>query len=253
MLLLCLALLYSAALILFLIERWAPAHRDNNTSAERRNWYQRALLINSSNMAVFYAVDTGLSLLQTNEVIVNRGLLEAVGIQLELQNAPFATALLAYVIFTFVVYWWHRLRHSNSFCWRWFHQLHHSPEQIETLTAYYIHPLDLIANLLISNTILYFILGADASAAAIYTLITGLAGFLIHANIRIPRWVGFVFQTPAMHRLHHKSGHHAHNYTDLVIWDMLFGTYQNPKTPVERCGFAKSRQKALRPLLLGKR
>lgn len=252
MLMLCLTLLYAAAFILFLLERWAPEHRDKNTAADRRNWYRRALIINAINMVVFYAVDSGLALLQAQGAIESRGLLKTLGFDLGLQGAPIATALVAYIIFTFVVYWWHRIRHSNNFCWRWFHQLHHSPEQIETLTAYYIHPLDLIANLLISNVILYAVLGADFTAAPFYTLITGLAGFLIHANIRVPRWVGFVFQTPTMHRLHHKSGHHAQNYTDLVIWDMLFGTYQNPKTPIEHCGFAKPQQKKLCPLMLGK-
>jgi hypothetical protein len=31
--------------------------------------------------------------------------------------------------------------------------------------------------------------------------------------------------------------HHTNNYSDIPLWDMLFGTYQNPKTQITKCGF----------------
>lgn len=163
---------------------------------------------------------------------------------------PLVGAFLAYFIFTFAVYWWHRARHASDFLWKTFHQLHHSPKRIETLTAYYIHPLDLLANLIISNTIVFIILGLDAEGAAWYTTITGIAGFIIHANIHLPRQVGYVFQTPEMHRLHHKSDHHANNYSDIVWWDMIFGTYENPKTNIEQCGFSEKSEEKIFSMLL---
>jgi sterol desaturase/sphingolipid hydroxylase (fatty acid hydroxylase superfamily) len=55
-----------------------------------------------------------------------------------------------------------------------------------------------------------------------------------------------------MHRLHHKRGHHAHNYSDIVWWDMLFGTYANPREDIEACGFDDSSERKVVSLLLGR-
>ena len=55
-----------------------------------------------------------------------------------------------------------------------------------------------------------------------------------------------------MHRLHHMSGHHAHNYSDIVCWDWLFGTYLNPKQSVAQCGFDEAAELKVIPMLLGK-
>ena len=107
--------------------------------------------------------------------------------------------------------------------------------------------------LFISNTIVFVLLGLNFAAAAWYTLITGFAGFFIHANIRVPRQVGYVFQTPEMHRLHHKVNHHANNYSDIVCWDMLFGTYCNPREDIDQCGFDEETETKVFQLLAGRR
>ena len=101
--------------------------------------------------------------------------------------------------------------------------------------------------LTISHLILFPLLGLDLEAAAWYLVITACAGFFIHANIRVPRAVGYVFQ----HRLHHQTGHHAHNYADLVWWDMLFGTYANPRGSIDTCGFDEHTERRIVPMLAG--
>jgi len=233
-----LLILYAITVVLFAWEHIRPAHADKPSW----QWYLRALLINLMQLGVFFLVDHFWSAQQDRFVIFS------------LQGAvsPLVGALIAYFIFTFVIYWWHRARHDNKFIWRLFHQFHHSPQRIQTLTAYYIHPLDMTITLFISNFIVYVLLGLTFESAGWYTLITGLAGFFIHANIRVPRQVGYVFQTPEMHRLHHKTDHHAHNYSDIVWWDMLFGTYSNPKESVEACGFDEERERQVLPMLMGK-
>ncbi len=228
---------YLAAAILLVSEHLFPAHRRK----PQTKWYLRAIVINSINLLVFVLVASIAEMAETSSLL-----------QLDGQVAPLAGAMLAYVIFTFVVYWWHRLRHSSAFFWRVFHQLHHSPQRIETLTAYYIHPLDMVANLIISNTIVLGILGLGIESAAWYTIITGIAGFIIHANIRLPRQVGYVFQTPEMHRLHHQTNHHANNYSDIVWWDMMFGTYVNPTEDITHCGFDETSETKVIPMLFGK-
>jgi sterol desaturase/sphingolipid hydroxylase (fatty acid hydroxylase superfamily) len=45
-------------------------------------------------------------------------------------------------------------------------------------------------------------------------------------------------------------GHyHKNNYGDIVWWDMLFGTYENPKIWDKTCGFENIREQQLLPML----
>jgi len=150
---------------------------------------------------------------------------------------PTPAGVLAYFIATFVFYWWHRWRHEGAWLWRHFHQIHHSPQRLEVITSFYKHPVEMVANSLIGSLLVYVVLGLSVEAGAVYTLCTALGEFFYHTNCRTPRWVGYVFQRPEMHRIHHEHGRHRHNYGDIVWWDMLFGTYRNPRTWGGRCGF----------------
>lgn len=225
---------------LYLWERSWPAH--DRQPQGRAGWYVRSLCMTAFNFGLFFVVD----------FCIERYAIHMSVFDVSNTMPPIVGAFLGYFIFTFIVYWWHRARHHYAFLWKWFHQLHHSPTRIETLTAYYIHPLDLIANLIISHTIVFVLLGLSIEGAAWYTVFTGIAGFVIHANIKLPRAVGYVFQTPEMHRLHHKSNHHAHNYSDIVFWDMLFGTYQNPTQPITQCGFQSNSERHWLGMLIGR-
>ncbi len=67
-------------------------------------------------------------------------------------------------------------------------------------------------------------------------LITQLYGNLVHTqyNIPLPKWYGWIFVTPAHHRVHHASNI---PYLDknmgmvLIIWDRIFGTFRNEDLP----------------------
>ena len=72
---------------------------------------------------------------------------------------PVAGAALGYLVITFVYYWWHRARHEVPFLWRWLHQVHHSPRRLETLTTFYKHPLEILANGVLSSALLYGVVG----------------------------------------------------------------------------------------------
>jgi sterol desaturase/sphingolipid hydroxylase (fatty acid hydroxylase superfamily) len=87
--------------------------------------------------------------------------------------------------------------------------------------------------------------GLDLKAGAIYTAFTALGEFFYHTNVRTPRWFGFVFQRPEMHRIHHEYGRHKNNYGDFPWWDMLFGTYENPQLFTSSCGFDDQREQQL--------
>jgi sterol desaturase/sphingolipid hydroxylase (fatty acid hydroxylase superfamily) len=55
--------------------------------------------------------------------------------------------------------------------------------------------------------------------------------------VRTPRWIGYFVQRPESHCLHHERGVHARNYADFPLWDMLFGSFDNPASFGGHCGF----------------
>jgi sterol desaturase/sphingolipid hydroxylase (fatty acid hydroxylase superfamily) len=160
-----------------------------------------------------------------------------------------AGGILAYFIATFIFYWWHRWRHTNDYLWRHFHQIHHSAQRIEVITSFYKHPLEMFVNSVIGSLLVYSLLGLNAEAGAIYTLCTALGEFFYHTNIKTPKWVGYIFQRPEMHRIHHEYEKHTSNYGDIVWWDMLFGTYSNPKEFKTSCGFDMDKELKLADML----
>ena len=158
--------------------------------------------------------------------------------------------IVAYFIATFIFYWWHRWRHEIPVLWRLFHQIHHSAQRIEVITSFYKHPGEMVVNSIIGSVLVYAVLGLSPQAGAIYTACTALGEFFYHTNVRTPRWVGYIFQRPEMHRVHHQFGRHRNNYGDIVWWDMLFGTYENPEEFKATCGFEDAREQQLIPMLV---
>lgn len=58
-----------------------------------------------------------------------------------------------------------------------------------------------------------------------------------HANVRTPRWLDFLVQRPESHSCHRERGIHGRNYSDLPVFDMLFGTFHNPADFAREAGF----------------
>ena len=160
-------------------------------------------------------------------------------------------AIVGYLAITFVYYWWHRWRHSIRLLWRWFHQVHHSPQRIEIITSFYKHPVEIVSNSLLSSVIVYLGVGLSPTAAVHAVLLTGLAELFYHWNVPTPYWLGFLFQRPESHCIHHQEGVHSFNYADLPMWDMLFGTFKNPRHWEETCGFGPDGEHRLPEMLRG--
>jgi sterol desaturase/sphingolipid hydroxylase (fatty acid hydroxylase superfamily) len=162
------------------------------------------------------------------------------------------SVVVGYVVHTFVYYWWHRARHRSQFLWRWFHQLHHSPQRIEVVTSFYKHPIEIAVNGVLSSVVLYLIVGLSPLAASYTMLLNGLAELFYHWNVKTPHWVGYVFQRPESHCVHHEEGLHAYNYGDLPIFDQLFGTFRNPERWEARCGLGEEAEQRVAEMLIGK-
>lgn len=164
--------------------------------------------------------------------------------------SPITAGVIAYFIATFIFYWWHRWRHEYHVLWLFFHQIHHSPQRLEVITSFYKHPGEMILNAIIGSLLVYTLLGLSPEAGGIYTFCTAIGEFFYHTNVKTPRWVGFFFQRPEMHRIHHQYGRHKNNYGDITWWDMLFGTYENPKEWIHSCGFDNAKEQQLFPMMI---
>jgi sterol desaturase/sphingolipid hydroxylase (fatty acid hydroxylase superfamily) len=220
----------------FVLERTVPGWR----LPKVRSWPLRVILINAVQVGV--VVLGGLSW--------ERWLSSWSVFHLSHHMGAVAGGFIAYFIATFVFYWWHRWRHEVDVLWRGFHQIHHSPQRIELITSFYKHPGEMLVNSVLGGFLVYTLLGLSPAAGAVYTLCTALGEFFYHTNVRTPRWVGFVFQRPEMHRIHHQYNRHKNNYGDIVWWDMLFGTYENPTEWTHTCGFDDAKEQQLLTMLL---
>ena len=138
-------------------------------------------------------------------------------------------ALIGILVYEFVHYWYHRAIHRFDFLWRTAHQMHHSAERIDAFGAYYIHPVDVFFFTSWASLVLVPLLGLSAGAAAVAAAFLTFNAMFQHANIKTPYWLGFIIQRPESHCVHHGRGIHQNNYSDLPLWDMVFGTFVNPK------------------------
>ena len=149
---------------------------------------------------------------------------------------PIAAAGIGVLIYELLVYVWHRAMHRSNWLWRSFHQMHHSAERVDSFGAFYFSPLDIVGFTFLSSISLS-VVGLSAQAVTWFLYATTLLGVFQHTNIRTPQWLGYIVQRPESHSVHHGRGIHQYNYSDLPLFDILFGTFRNPKDFVSESGF----------------
>jgi sterol desaturase/sphingolipid hydroxylase (fatty acid hydroxylase superfamily) len=162
-----------------------------------------------------------------------------------------AGAVAALIVSELAMYWIHRTLHRFHFLWRWTHQMHHSAERIDVAGAVYFHPFD-ISLQLFATTAAVALLGVRPEAAALAGFVSFLCGVFQHLNVRTPWWLGFVVQRPEGHSVHHQRGLHAYNYGNLALWDLVFGTFRNPRDFSPVAGFWDGASAEVGAMLLGR-
>lgn len=150
------------------------------------------------------------------------------------------------------LYVWHRLLHRVPLLWRALHQMHHSAERIDVWGAYWFHPLDVVAFSALTSLCLVGVLGVSAEAALIASLAATACSLFQHANLRTPRWLGWLVQRPENHAVHHERGLHAFNYGDIALFDVLLGTFRNPRTHDRAAGFRDGASREVAAMLIGR-
>lgn len=146
------------------------------------------------------------------------------------------------VLSDFVDYWTHRGLHRGSL-WR-IHAVHHSPEEMNWLSASRVHPLN---DLITRSCQLLPILLLGFSAVAVIAVVPLVSFYVmfLHSNVRWGfgplRWV---LVSPAYHRWHHTSDTEGldKNFAGVFpIWDVLFGTAYFPRTLPRKYGLSGPR------------
>ncbi|MFC3123217.1 sterol desaturase family protein [Agaribacter flavus] len=163
---------------------------------------------------------------------------------------PLLGAFAGLLVFNFLLYWWHRAIHKFTFLWRVFHQFHHSAERVDAYGAFYFSPMDIIAFTFLGSVALVLLVGLSAQAASLYLYASMFLPIFQHMNVRTPTWLGYIIQRPESHSIHHKKGVHAHNYADLPIFDIIFGTFKNPASFEKEAGYYLGASSRIAEMLL---
>lgn len=223
-----------ATLAFLVLERLFPGRE----LPKVRGWHWRALLMNGAQLLITLAT--------ARLWVVVFG--PASLFDFKKWNFPLVEGFVGWFVSTFFFYWWHVLRHKNGW-WLVFHQIHHSPSRIETLTSFYKHPVEILSDAALAALILYPLLGCSVPGALWFNFFAATGEYFYHANIKTPRWLRYFIQTPELHSIHHQFDVHNYNYSDIPLWDRLFGTYRDTTTFVERCGFPDGAEEKLAEML----
>ena len=189
-------------------------------------WRTRGLLA----FAVYFLLSSYLPLLWT-EHLARYQLFDLTAL------STWTGVLVGLLVYEAGVYVWHRTMHSSNVLWRLFHQMHHSAERVDTFGAFWFSPLDMVGWTVLFSLCLTLIVGLTPEATTLTMLIATFLSIFQHANIRTPRWLGYIVQRPESHARHHARGIHAGNYSDLPLFDLLLGTFHNPSDFPAHNGF----------------
>jgi sterol desaturase/sphingolipid hydroxylase (fatty acid hydroxylase superfamily) len=186
--------------------------------------------------------------------LIPAGVAVAVGTHAPLHLASLGTvqsAIVAFLVGDLVNYVVHRFMHNVHFVWRWTHQMHHSAERMDLAGMAYAHPLDSLFMFGL-NGLATGLLGLSPAAGALAGFIGFLYAVIQHANVKTPWWIGYVVQRPEAHKVHHTRGVHAFNYGSFPLWDILFGTFRNPREVDAEFGFYDGASSRMGAMLIGR-
>lgn len=215
-------------------------HRPHADSRPRW-WRTRAFAVTAVNFALSLAIGAAWATFFGGASLVDGSALGTLG-----------GAAVGVLVYEFAHYWYHRLAHRFDGLWRLGHQMHHSAESLDAWGAYYLHPIDAALFISLSSLVLFPVLGLAPEAGALTSAVLTFLAIFQHVDLRTPHWLGYLVQRPESHRVHHARGVHAHNYADLPLWDMVFGTFHNPKgdAPKRTQGFYDGASSRLLDMLL---
>ncbi len=131
----------------------------------------------------------------------------------------------------FFRYWLHVASHRFPLLWR-LHAVHHSPHRLYWLNVGRFHPLEKALQFF-CDALPFILLGVSAEVVALYFTFYAVNGFFQHCNVRLRLgWLNYLVSGPELHRWHHSrqvSESNANYGNNLIVWDLLFGTWFLPR------------------------
>lgn len=150
---------------------------------------------------------------------------------------PWLAGACGWFAYTLLGYAWHRAVHASNWLWRGVHQLHHAPTRLDIASSTIFHPTETVGYTALALFTSVILLGLAPVPAACIASLAAFVSFFQHANLKTPSWLGYIIQRPEAHSLHHHTAGPLGNYSDLPLWDILFGSFENPSTFNSQIGF----------------
>lgn len=139
--------------------------------------------------------------------------------------------VLVYLLADLGRYVQHRQMHRYEWLWR-YHALHHSVSKLGVLKTTRSHFVERFFQPIFMFGLI-LLLGAPAEVVFWYIMPNSFLGMLDHSNLDVRIGpLSYIINGPAEHRLHHSRDVQEGNSnygSALVLWDMVFGTYLNPR------------------------
>ncbi|MBD2858107.1 sterol desaturase family protein [Spongiibacter sp. KMU-158] len=146
------------------------------------------------------------------------------------------TILPLFLLEEFLYYWFHRSSHRVRWFWS-AHVVHHSGEHMNMTTAMRQSLLYSITGWWLFFMPMVWLGVPPAVVFALYGCNLAYQYFIHTESVgKLPRWVEYIFDTPAAHRAHHGRNpqYVDKNYGGvLIIFDRLFGTYVEENEAVD--------------------
>jgi sterol desaturase/sphingolipid hydroxylase (fatty acid hydroxylase superfamily) len=138
------------------------------------------------------------------------------------------TYVIAFIALDLAGYWTHRIAHEYNFFWN-NHIIHHSSEDFNLACALR-QSISSIVKLFTIFLLPAAIFGVPETVVAVVAPLHLFAQFWYHTqHIKKMGWLEKIIVTPSHHRVHHALNpeYLDKNYGQIfIIWDKLFGTYQ---------------------------
>ncbi len=132
-----------------------------------------------------------------------------------------------------VIYWIHRSQHEITKLWP-LHRVHHTDPYLDVTSAFRFHPFETLYRISI-QAVAVFILGITVAEISTYLSVVVCALLFSHTNIKlgraVDRFLGYIFVTPDIHRVHHAWERKLHDSNYGIVfsfWDRVFGTFSDP-------------------------
>jgi sterol desaturase/sphingolipid hydroxylase (fatty acid hydroxylase superfamily) len=137
--------------------------------------------------------------------------------------------IVAWWAFDFMFYVTHRLSHDVDFLWR-FHSVHHCAHRLSFLNASRVHPVDICWRRLLPIFVAYQT-GVSVEAIIVANTIGMVLATITHMNVNFEFGpLNYLIGSNQMHRWHHSNKiEEAKNFSVVMIWDRLFGTFVYPE------------------------